>query len=76
MVDTEQWHAMNKYTFKWNLTPAVSVEYTIQVPPFEAVASDNGLRLAASASAADEQSLERQARLVANDLVQSLSSQR
>jgi len=60
---------MNKYTFNWNLSPSLSDEHTVSVPPFEAIARDDQLSLSTSGSTADEPNLIRDADLVAHNLV-------
>jgi hypothetical protein len=64
---------LNKYTFNWKLVPSMAVEYTISVPPFEAVARDNVLTLSVSGVAADEPNLLQQADQIARDLVRCFS---
>jgi hypothetical protein len=51
----------------------MAVEYTISVPPFEAVARDNVLTLSVSGVAADEPNLLQQADQIARDLVRCFS---
>jgi hypothetical protein len=65
--------SMNKYTFNWNLKPAIEAEYAFKVPPFEVVARGDMLTLTATADAAEEQRLGTQADEVAHDLARALS---
>lgn len=64
---------MNRYTFRWNLSPSLSVEYSISVPPFEVVAYDHALALSTSGNSADETNLLQQADRVAHDLIRGFS---
>jgi hypothetical protein len=64
---------MNKYIFKFKVTPGFDVEYKVSVPLFDATLRDETLVLKATADAADESRLHEQADLVARDLVRSLS---
>lgn len=64
---------MNKYTFKWNITPTPPTEYAVTVPPFDLVVAGPKLELKSTAEAADEQRLREQADHVARSLAGSLS---
>jgi hypothetical protein len=64
---------MNKYTFHWNVAPALEAEFALQVSPFDIVARENTLSLEASDDDANEQRLRDQADEVAHNLARSLS---
>lgn len=64
---------MNKYTFKWKLTPAPPTEYALTVLPFDLAVVGSKVELRATADAADEQRLHAQSGHVARSLARSLS---
>jgi hypothetical protein len=64
---------MNKYTFSWSLAPAVPIEYTVSVLPFDVVVRENKLTLTADADPTEEQKLQNEADRIAHGLALSLS---
>jgi hypothetical protein len=64
---------MNKYTFKWNITPPPPTEYAVRVPPFDLIVTGTKLELKSTAEACDEQRLNEQSGQVARSLARSLS---
>ena len=65
--------SMNRYTFNWNITPALEVEYAVTISPFEIKALGNTLALATTADASDEQRVRTQADDMAHNFARSLS---
>jgi hypothetical protein len=64
---------MNKYTFNLQITPRVDVEYAFSIPPFDATVRETTLALLATADAANDERLGKQADDIAHNLARSLS---
>lgn len=64
---------MNKYTFRWSLTPTPLMGCALTVPPFDLTVAGSKVELKATADAADEQRLRERSDQVAHSLAGSLS---
>src|ERR1700676_2705343 len=64
---------MNKYTFKFGISPSVAVEYEIALPPFQGSVREAVLALKTSADECDEPQLREQAKQAAHNFARSLS---